>query len=128
MRVCALLIILLLSGSTQAGIYYVDYAGGSDSNAGTSSGVAWQHCPGDANATANANITLSAGDTVYFKRGVTYVGMVTSVSGSSGSPITYTTNSSFGSGIAVWDAGTNLVMLTSGTPLRADWNTVSGIL
>lgn len=52
--------------------YYVDYATGSDSNAGTSTGAPFKHAPGDPRATGNVPGTLSAGDNVIFKGGVTY--------------------------------------------------------
>ena len=89
----------------QAASYYVDFVGGSDASAGTSTGTAWQHCPGDANATGTAGAaTFSAGDFVYFKGGVTniisgggnYIAL--NWSGTAGSPITYDGNSSGGWG------------------------------
>lgn len=58
--------------SAQSATYYVDFAGGSDSNNGTSTNTPWKHCPGDFAATANAAISLLAGDTVNFKSGVVY--------------------------------------------------------
>lgn len=87
--------------------YYIDFAGGSNSNAGTSTGAPWKHCPGDANATGTpASTTLSAGDTVAFKGGVVYLGqLVVSVSGSSGNLITFDGGgASWGAGRAVIDA------------------------
>jgi len=67
--------------------FYVDYVGGADSNVGTDSGHAWKHCPGDVNATGNpASATLAAGDIVYFKKGVSYLGQVTC--GQSGASVT----------------------------------------
>ncbi|MGA2605816.1 MAG: hypothetical protein ABSG14_16485, partial [Verrucomicrobiia bacterium] len=52
----------------------MDYSGGADSNAGTDTSVAWQHCPGDSLATGTAGSTpLNPGDTVFFKGGVSYV-------------------------------------------------------
>ncbi len=69
------LLVLFFPNRVQAAAYYVDYAGGSDTAAGTSTSTAWQHCPGDANATGTpASKTFSAGDIVYFKGGVTYAG------------------------------------------------------
>ncbi len=59
-------------------IYYVDFDTGNDSNSGTSSGAPWKHCPGDINATANADTTLAGGDIVVFKGGVKYKGTITS--------------------------------------------------
>jgi len=67
------LLLTLLCFQANAATYYVDYDAGSDAAAGTSTGAAWKHCPGDANATGTAASTsLSAGDTVIFKGGVTY--------------------------------------------------------
>ena len=72
--------------------YYIDFANGSDSNNGTCTNSAWQHAPGDPNATGNPNSTsLSPGDTVKFKGGVVYYGVIHVYwSGTSGNPITYT--------------------------------------
>jgi hypothetical protein len=57
--------------------YYVDYVGGADTNNGTATSTPWKHCPGDSNATGNADITVSAGDKIIFKGGVKYIGGVT---------------------------------------------------
>lgn len=58
--------------------YFIDYSGGSDAGAGTSTGAAWKHCPGDSAATGNAaSITPAAGDVFWFKGGVTYYGATT---------------------------------------------------
>jgi len=60
------------------GYYYVDYTSGSDSNTGITSGDAFKHSPGDANATGvSAAVTLAAGDVVYFRKGITYEGQIT---------------------------------------------------
>jgi len=97
----------LLAASAGAATYYVDYSAGSDSNAGTSTGVAWQHCPGDANASGTASsAVLNPGDTVYFKGGVSYVLVgsgITVAPGTAGSPVTYDGNSTgtWGTGMAV---------------------------
>jgi Concanavalin A-like lectin/glucanases superfamily len=60
--------------------YYIDYVGGSDSNSGTATNSAWQHCPGDKNATgkprARAGLGFAPGDKVLFKGGVAYRGTV----------------------------------------------------
>ncbi|MGO9243869.1 MAG: right-handed parallel beta-helix repeat-containing protein, partial [Verrucomicrobiia bacterium] len=95
--------------------YYVDYAGGSDSNAGTNPASAWQHCPGDPAATGAAGSTpLNPGDTVFFKGGVQYVltgngnpvyqtGIGLNWNGAAGQPITYDGNSAgtWGTGRAI---------------------------
>ncbi len=69
--------LLLLAASTQAATYYVDFVGGADSNSGTATNAAWQHCPGDPNATGTASVTTPApGDTLLFRGGVTYRGAI----------------------------------------------------
>ncbi len=87
--------------------YYVDYVGGLDTNNGTSTSTPFKHSPGDDNATDTALATsLSAGDMVYFKGGVIYVGEIdVDWSGSSGNRITYDGNSggSWGTGDAILD-------------------------
>ncbi len=99
------------------GTYYVDFSSGSDSNSGISPSLPWQHTPGDPRATGNANKTLSSGDIVVFKGGVTYQfspGIVDRIeanaSGTQNNPITYVsghlTSPTWGNGRAVID-GTN---------------------
>ena len=72
-------------------IYYVNYATGSDANAGTSPTAAWKHAPGDSNATGKVvKASLVGGDEVLFKGGVTYYGEITEHnSGTPGKPIVY---------------------------------------
>lgn len=53
-----------------AATYYIDYVGGSDTNAGTSTGAAWQLCPGMTNFAGSYSHT--AGDAFIFKGGVTW--------------------------------------------------------
>ena len=55
--VCFLGILLFgVCGSAAiAATFYVDYENGSDSNDGMSISTPWGHCPGDSNATANAD-------------------------------------------------------------------------
>jgi hypothetical protein len=87
--------------------YYVDFASGSDTNAGTSPTTAFMHCPGDSNATGvAASTTLKPGDGVLFKGGVSYEGtVVVASSGTAGATITYDGNSAgtFGTGLATID-------------------------
>lgn len=66
------LLLLALCVPLHAATYYIDYVGGSDSNAGTSTGAPWQHHPWDSRATGSAATTLSAGDVTILKGGVTY--------------------------------------------------------
>lgn len=96
------LILFLLVGQAGAATYYVDFDGGSDSNAGTSTGAAWKHCQGDTAATGTAASTLlSPGDIVNFKGGVVYRSSVLiRIGGTSGSRITYRTGPGWGTGLA----------------------------
>lgn len=103
------LIVLFLSKPILAATYYIDFVGGNDSDNGSISDP-WKHCPGDSNATGNpSSISLVAGDTIIFKGGVQYDGMITLYwSGSSDSErITYDGNSAgtFGSGRGIIDGG-----------------------
>ena len=64
---------LFYTHSAHAATYYIDYAGGLDSNNGTSEATPFQHAPGDSACTGNcASIVLHPGDSVVFKKGVTY--------------------------------------------------------
>src|ERR1035441_4847512 len=100
--------------------YYVDYSAGADTNNGTSTNAAWQHCPGDfAVIGIPATNNLNLGDTIFFKGGVVYSfalaaatnifgvvstnsGITINYSGSAGSVITYDgTGNSWGTGRAV---------------------------
>ncbi len=72
MRAIAFALFLAVARHCFGAVYFVDYSTGSDANAGTSTGAPWQHAPGDDRATGNAAITLSPGDTVVWKGGVTY--------------------------------------------------------
>jgi hypothetical protein len=73
---------------------------------GTATNTAWKHCPGDPSATGNpASASLTAGDTVVFKGGVSYVltgisGISLNWSGTAGNPITYDGNS-----VGTWGTG-----------------------
>ncbi|HEU5070023.1 MAG TPA: choice-of-anchor Q domain-containing protein [Verrucomicrobiae bacterium] len=99
----------LTAGATT---YYVDYAAGSDSNAGTSTGAAWKHCPGDPAASGNPlSQKLQPNDTILFKGGVRYVFtsanstgiLLNNASGTLGNPVTFDGNSAgaWGTGKAV---------------------------
>lgn len=105
MRILALIMWWAAVLAANAATYYVDFSAGNDSSAGTATGTAWKHCPGDASATGTAASTvLAAGDTVIFKGGVNYEGMVDlSKSGTLGSKLTYDGNSAgtWGTGKAV---------------------------
>ena len=107
-----LLVIFFSIQFAGAATYYVDFDGGSDANNGTSSATPWKHHPDDSNAASNANIVLSAGDTVYLKGGVTYHGALNfQSSGTAGSKITHSGDASvhgWGTGRAIIDGTTNL--------------------
>lgn len=67
-------IALLVSLSAYPATYYIDYVGGNDASAGTSTGTAWQHAPGDPNASSTPLAArILGGDILYFKSGVTYI-------------------------------------------------------
>ena len=84
--------------------YYVDFANSegtsADTNIGTTQSAALVHCPGDSHY--SGSLVLSSGDTVVFKRGVTYSGSITTQS----SGVTYTVTN-WGTGDAVLDGSTN---------------------
>lgn len=64
---------VLLNSHAYAVTYYVDYAGGSDSNKGTSTSTPWKYAPGMSGVSGvPAGTTLSIGDTVILKGGVTW--------------------------------------------------------
>lgn len=76
--VLSVIAVFLFVSTGWANEYYVDYTAGNDSNYGTSAATPWKHSPGDAKAASiAASAVLSAGDAVYFKKGVTYVGQIT---------------------------------------------------
>ncbi len=82
--VCAIVIALFgsICAQVDAAVYYVDSVGGSDGNAGTSPGAAWQ------NLTKVSSTTFSAGDQILFKCGGTWSGQLwPKGSGSAGNPI-----------------------------------------
>ena len=69
-KVLLILAVVGLVLSVGAETYYIDYAGGSDANAGTSTGAAWKRHPYMTNFTGSYAHT--AGDTFIFKGGVTW--------------------------------------------------------
>lgn len=110
--------------------YYVDFVGGSDANAGTSTGTAWKHSPGMAGATGTpAGTTPAAGDIFYFKKGVTWPATALPLtivwSGTSGNPITWF--------VTDWGTGNHAIFDAQSTDLYAilsysySYNTLNGI-
>lgn len=103
----ALAMFVFSTVSLLSATYYVDYAGGSDANAGTSSIAPWKHCPGDDAATGVPGGTeLGPGDRIKFKGGVSYLGAITAKwNGERGAEIIYDGNTSgdFGEGRAIID-------------------------
>ena len=66
------LVVLFASLKVSAATFYTDHDTGSDANNGTSTATPFKYCPGDWRATGtSSSTTLTAGDTVYFKGGVT---------------------------------------------------------
>jgi hypothetical protein len=95
--------------SLWASTYYVSPTG-NDANSGTSSNLPWKTI-----AKVNA-ATLAAGDLVQFQSGQTFTGSLSVASGTTNSPITYT---SYGTGPAV---------INSGSLNGAAGSSVSGII
>lgn len=92
---------LQAAGST-ARTFYVDFAGGSDSNNGTSKSTPWKHAPGMTGCGGVCHSTaLVGGDTVIFKGGVTWTGSFQwDISGGASSMVAYTTDHSWFSGVS----------------------------
>jgi parallel beta-helix repeat protein len=78
-------------GGLFAATYYVDFAGGTDSQAGTSAEQSWKHSPGDPQAGDRArSVKLEPGDTILFKGGTVYRGSIrVPCGGAPGKRITY---------------------------------------
>jgi hypothetical protein len=76
LRTLLLLTLIAIAGVARANTYYIDYAAGSNSNAGTSEGSSWKSAPGMQTAAGCAGATHTythlAGDTFIFKGGVTW--------------------------------------------------------
>jgi len=101
--VCVVAMAHIARGAT----YYVDFEGGTDANDGLSIQAAFQHSPGDPEATGNAKqAVLQPGDSVIFKGGVVYRGALqVKWSGEEGRGIVYDGNTAgtFGQGRAILD-------------------------
>lgn len=103
----------MFSATVQAATYYADYVGGDDSNAGTSSGTAWQRSPGMVGF--SGSYSHSNGDVILFKGGITWAAaalpLTLANSGASGSVDEYRTATSAewsgSSGEAIFDGEGN---------------------
>jgi len=86
-----LIAVMFVCVEANAETYYIDYENGRNNNNGRSEASAWEHAPGDPEATSNPSTTvLNAGDTVLFKGNAIYRGSITmNYSGTEGSPIIY---------------------------------------
>jgi parallel beta-helix repeat protein len=112
---------VLLASASQclAVLYYVDYAAGDDSRAGTAPSQSWKHAPGDIAATGvPATKVLVPGDVVRFRAGVHYRGEITMrYSGTAALPIRYL-GTGWGDGMAVID-GADPVLSSVPCPSQA---------
>jgi len=71
--VVVLMVAVLWSVPIHAATYYVDFAGGADTNNGTSTSTPWKRVKGMTGVTGTAaSATISDGDTIVFKGGVTW--------------------------------------------------------
>jgi hypothetical protein len=79
---------------------YVDFLSGSDANDGLTKATAWKRCKGMAGVTgAAAAASIIGGDTIVFKKGVTWTSSFPwNAVGGSSSMVTYTTEEGFGTG------------------------------
>lgn len=85
----------------------------SDTNTGTSATSAWKTIT-KVNSALSAG-TITAGDTVYFKRGDTfYGGLVMARSGSAGNPIVFTSTTSYSGGTGAKPVISGFTSITSG--------------
>lgn len=118
--ICSFIIILILTSSANATTYYIDYPNSegtsADTNSGTSISTAWIHCPGDPRAVSYANKTLSPGDIVVFKGGITYYTgtspITVNASGTVGNVITFRSGHIHG---PVWGTGRAVMDATAST-------------
>lgn len=76
-------LLFFISNSSFATVYYVDSVGGNDAWSGKSSGQALK------TLTKVNTLALVAGDSVFFRRGRTYIGGVNARSGSASAPVKY---------------------------------------
>lgn len=100
--VCLLICLFFYTSSSFSATYYIDYAGGSDSNSGLSTSSPWKHSPGMNGFSGRYSHT--AGDRFVFKGGVTWpsatLPLTISYSGTPGKNDVYTSHQA-------WYAGTS---------------------
>lgn len=99
--IIALLVSLVCVGPSLAATYYVDFTGGNDASAGTSTGTAWKHVKGMTGASGTAlGHTPVDGDIFVFKGGVTWDLTIVpwAITGGTAAMVTYTTDHSWFSG------------------------------
>jgi hypothetical protein len=73
LKFAVLLCCLFAANELRATTYYVDYAGGSDSNDGQSKTSPWQYAPGMKSCSSVCNsATINPGDSIILKGGVTW--------------------------------------------------------
>lgn len=120
MRKRLFLSLLLISRFSFATTYFVSLSGGSDGNAGTSSGAAWQ------NVSKVNGSSFSAGDIIQFNRGETWPETLTvPSSGSAGNPITFTNYGTGNLPILGTTVKTNGVVVTGKSNVTIDGIQVS---
>jgi len=104
-RIAGLLVILfiqtvLFAVRVSANTYYIDCAGGSDSNNGASTATPWLHHPYTSNGLFTGNYTHHAGDQFIFKGGVACTTSIQTQAGGSASANDY-----YGAGDKTWYSG-----------------------
>lgn len=100
-RLILLLVLMFgLPSWAAAATYYVDFTGGADANNGTSTATPWKRVKGMTGVTGTAAAaTISGGDTIVFKGGVTWTAFYPwTLQGGASSAVTYTTDHSWFTG------------------------------
>jgi hypothetical protein len=99
---------LFTAASAHAATYYIDFAGGSDSNNGTSKISPWKHAPGMVGCVATCGTTPRPGDSFILKGGVTWPNAVFTWvwtwSGTAANRIYIGNDGTFGTGRPILDA------------------------
>jgi hypothetical protein len=103
---CLTFFLLRAPAAAHAATYYIDFASGADTNAGTSKSAPWKHAPGMTGCTSICSSqAINAGDSIILKGGVTWDSTVfnwtISKGGSVGNPVYYGVDQTWFSG-GVW--------------------------